>query len=222
MQTIRNLMLLAACLAALTGCFEEGSGVYATREVNLDNFAAIDVKGDITRVSVRRCDCQPYAVISGDDNLISDVDLRFDDGMLDVDVDGWIEPNLPLVVELYGPGVHHVEVSGDGNVEVHEVQGDRFEGDVSGDGRIAVSGSIDHAVLKVSGDGEIEAYRLKAYDARVKISGDGHVETCVQHILDVDISGDGLAEYACDPVSVKSDISGDGRLKARPEPRLTR
>lgn len=202
--------------AMAIGCGEQGSGVYDERDLQLDNFAAIEVTGcDVDRVVMRHCDCPPHAKITGDDNLIGYVQVKQNGGAVEVVMDEWVDPELELRVELYGPGVHDVRISGEGNVEVHDVYGQRFEARISGEGRIAVSGEVDHADIKISGDGEVEAYRLRTGVADIDVSGDGHIEICVVNYLESDVSGDGLVEYACDPTIVESDVSGDGSVKAR-------
>jgi len=76
------------------------------------------------------------------------------------------------------------------NIEAME-----FNGYISGDGGMKVSGYAAAQSFHISGIGEFKCFELIGVDADIDISGQGDLEVNVSRKLDVNISASGTIKY---------------------------
>jgi hypothetical protein len=214
----RTLLAAAALVGVLlvVGCrvTKEGSGVEASAERTVDPFSRISLSGDAAIVVTVG---QPQAVsVRGDDNLLQDVETTVDDGELQVgQADSFeLEPKVGINVDIAVPALEAVSVSGAGNVVVTNLRGARFRSEVSGAGQVEATGDVDRVEVEVSGAGDVRLGDLVARDATADVSGAGHVLIQATESLTASVSGAGDIVYIGNPAALKTDVSGNGEIRA--------
>ena len=105
-----------------------------------------------------------------------------------------------------------LKVNGSGSVNISSFEGQSITSDISGSGRITVSGgTTTTSDLRISGSGDIDMLGLYAQNVNAQISGSGTATVNVSNSLDVRISGSGRVYYRGTP-SVYTNISGSGKV----------
>jgi hypothetical protein len=193
----------------------DGSGDHATERRVLESFDELEVNGIFDRVTVEVCDCEPVAIISGDDNLLAEVELDSDDGELRVEAEDWLSPRLDLEVKLRTRNLEKLELNGVGSVSVGGVFADSFEAQNNGVGSMSLRGEARTVDLENSGTGRIDASRLAARTAKAKADGTGDLEVCATHKLEAKVSGTGSVFFSCEPATIEKKISGTGEVRPR-------
>lgn len=111
-----------------------------------------------------------------------------------------------------------INISGRGDVRLHELVADRLRFEISGAGGGEVNGRVDDLVLRVSGAGKFNAENLKAARASVIISGAANTDLWVTDELRVNVSGVGAVNYWGSP-KVRQDASAMAKVNARGDKR---
>lgn len=88
----------------------------------------------------------------------------------------------------------------------------RLAVDISGIGRLAITGQVTEQEITVDGPGEFIAPRLQSSRAHVQLGGPGQITLWATDLLDVSIKGIGQVAYHGGPV-VKQHITGLGVLR---------
>ena len=120
--------------------------------------------------------------------------------------------------DIYASGVLHagrmdLQVSGSGNIMLHELEADVLDAEISGSGDINVDhGTAMEQKLKISGSGNLNLSDLVSRKASTITSGSGDMRLHVMENLDVRITGSGNVYYHGNPV-VNTSISGSGRVR---------
>jgi hypothetical protein len=143
-----------------------------------------------------------------------------------------INPTEPVDFYLTVTELERVNVSGLGNVDLPEVEAERFTIEISGAGDIEIDelyagsftarmsglgnldvdgGQVISQDIRISGSGKYRASRLESEEANIEISGLGSATVSVSDYLDVSISGAGDVEYYGSP-EIDRSISGIGDL----------
>ncbi len=121
-------------------------------------------------------------------------------------------------VEVTAPNVRRFKLDGDNSLTINGFDQDELDVEVSGDGRVKAAGKARAARLDISGDGDVDLSALKLADAHVDISGDGRTTIAPESSADLTISGSGEITLASHPASVRTDVSGSGRIVQEPTP----
>ena len=176
-------------------------------------------------------------VIEGDEDTIEDIETRVSNDRLIVE---WVRPNRWFngfngSVDVYvtmkeieglavsGSGVLvgenkltsdnlDLSVSGSGRINVG-VDAKDLDISISGSGRIEVNGNSNYNELAISGSGRFEGLGLQASSYDVKISGSGTAKINVTEAINSKISGSGSIRYKGNPLKVRADVSGSGRVR---------
>jgi hypothetical protein len=204
---------VVASALALGGCVievESGSGVEASRVYDgLEAFDSVDVSGGIERVSIRPCEGGCSAVrVTADDNLLDLVEVRVDDGELEVDVDGWVDPRVPIVVQVKAASLRGVEASGGTTVVANGFSSEAFEVDASGGSTVDVDGDLGDVEVEASG-GSTVSFVGYARAVRAELSGGSTLRAGLldAQAMEVDASGGSWAEV-CASGDVRVEASG--------------
>jgi predicted small secreted protein len=125
---------------------------------------------------------------------------------------GWTSTNGKAKFTVTVPQLHGATIAGSGNINVDQVQGDRFEGTVAGSGglgvgkldvqslKLAIAGSggvkagqgkAQSAEYEIAGSGDIDAGAIAATDAKASIAGSGNIRAHASGSADVSIMGSG-------------------------------
>jgi len=188
----------------------EGSGVLATQSRNVADFIRLDVAGTpqvIVRVGVPKS-----VVIHGDDNLLRLVTTKVADGTLEVSQAGDFNSHRGIQVEVAIPSLAGVMLSGTGDLSVTGVRTDRFKVDLSGAGRLEMSGTAKRVDASVTGVGDARLGRLLSSDTHVVVSGTGSATVFATKSLYASVSGTGNITYHGNPQQIKTSITGTGSV----------
>jgi hypothetical protein len=150
--------------------------------------------------------------IEADDNVMPRLTSEVSDSTLKLDKKpGIVNTRNPIRYRVTVRDLTGVGVSGSGSVRGQGMTLQSLQVDISGSGRVGLSGSAVEQDIEVSGSGRHEAAELQSQKVTADISGSGQVAVAVSRELLVDISGSGTVTYSGDP-SVSQSVSGSGRV----------
>jgi hypothetical protein len=241
-MNIFKLGLAGLILAALafTACSKEnncksGSGGSTTRNLNLSNISSIDFQ-QAGEVIITQGITQAV-VVTGDENVVNDIDTDVDNGVWKIDFDKHCYKNYELTIFITVPNINAVSLSGSGSITINDFTGQQnnlsldisgsgsiflsaFDGaqnmsvEISGSGAITASADIPTLKtldIKISGSGNYDGFSITSDDCDINIPGSGNCKVTVNNHLDVKISGSGNVFYKGHP-SITSNITGSGEL----------
>ena len=198
----------------VTGCNGiQGSGDLVTETRDLDEFTRIEAKGS-TDIFVTVGDEQKVTV-TFDDNLVDFIVTDVRRKTLEVYCEESYSSRRPCRVEITVPSLESVRLSGSGDMEIYDLQGEMFEYTISGSGDLRMDGEIDELDIRVSGSGDVDARDLKAKDAYVKVSGSGDVKVYTSESFEGRVSGSGDINVYGNPEHVSRRVSGSGDIRKR-------
>ena len=218
-------LVSAAALVPLTGCGShsastrqestatggtEGSGVLATQNRNVADFTRLDLAG--TSKVIVRVGLPKSVVIRGDDNLLRLITTKVADGTLVVSQAGDFNSHRGIQVDVAIPSLSGVTLSGTGDLAVTGVHAGRFTVDLSGAGRLEVSGAAKRVDVSLTGVGDARLVRLLSRDTHVVVSGTGSATVFATKSLDASVSGTGRVTYHGNPQQIKTSVTGTGAV----------
>ncbi|MFN2143899.1 MAG: head GIN domain-containing protein [Anaerolineales bacterium] len=240
----KKLVLVLVVAALMLSTMACGFNVYLPRTVkgngnvveesrSIESFSRLDFQG-IGNIYVSYGEKQSLT-IEAEENLIPYLETftRGDTLVIKVEDGRNINPTAPVDFYVTVTDLESVDVSGLGNVELPEIEADRFTIEISGAGDIEIDalvadsfkaemtglgnldidgGEVVSQEVRISGSGKYNARRMDSQDANIEISGLGSATVSVSEYLDVSISGAGDVEYYGSPEIDKS-ISGLGKLE---------
>lgn len=229
LATLVSLLMLATSCEDVLGVKGKGDKITETR--NVDNFHALDISAN-AQIDLR-VDSVYRVEVTCEESIIDFLETVEDDGVLKIhfdrdvyDVDGlrirvWA-PNWDAIetsgsVNVNAPDLIsgndlNIKLSGSGNMRLFNVDFQKIDALVSGDGNITLGGNAHTLNCTISGSGNLDGFDCPVQIAKVVISGSGNVGLDVSEQLDVTISGSGNVEYTGDP-AVTTQISGSGKVK---------
>ena len=209
--------------------FIRGNGDLVTSERDVSSFDKICSGGS---AEIRFHPSQESrVVVTTDSNLIDYVTTETKSKTLNIGTEWGSYSFTKIVVDVYGPVLTGVSMSGSGKFYCGEeitatsfaadvsgsgriegsIECDKFTARISGSGKITVSGTSRDSGITISGSGNFYGKELCTNNASVDVSGSGRAEVYVTGNLDVKISGSGRVSYQGEPrVDVK--VSGSGRI----------
>lgn len=104
-------------------------------------------------------------------------------------------------------------VSGVGNLKLSDLTADKVRCDLSGVGKVYLTGQIKEGEFGVSGVGHIYAFDCPIEKLECDVSGVGGMEVNVTKHLDANTSGVGSIKYKGNPESLNKSATGVGRVK---------
>lgn len=218
----RRMLLMIGALALMTaGCtisvrYEDGSGVVVEEERSLSRFTRVSFEG-IGKLIITQGDAESLT-IEAEDNIVPHIDtvVRGQTLQIAFDTERWqniIRPTEPIRLYLTVTDLQALSLSGLGDVEVQDIEGERIDITLSGAGSISLSGTVQEQDVNVSGAGSYDASDLMSGVADINLSGAGSATVWVTESLDVNITGLGSVSYYGDPV-VEQSISGLGNVES--------
>lgn len=189
----------------------QGSGQRASVQRNLPPFERIIIGVAATvRVASGK---SPSANLVGDDNLLSLLVTRVDDGVLYVETHHSFTPQQPLFVELTTPTLVRLEQRASGDIELRDVHGDQLALVLAGAGHVSGRGRVNTLEMDLTGSGQMSMQALHSDEAVVRIGGAGNIQVHAQRSLRATITGAGNIRYWGSP-RVEQDIRGAGSITA--------
>jgi hypothetical protein len=147
-------------------------------------------------------------VITGPKGTVDQVEVR--NGKLDYANEPFNSQKVTVV--MTAPNVSRFSLDGEGSIGIAAYDQDELDLDLNGDGALTAAGKTHKVKLSISGDGGADLGKLVAEDADVSIDGDGHATIAPTLRADLNISGDGDIRLATHPASVRTQVSGDGKV----------
>ncbi len=203
---------LTACnVAGLGGIHGSGNIRSETRDIR--SFGQVAVSGN-TRVFVTQGEA-PSLVVEVDDNLLEYVRAEVDDFTLRLGFAGTVggyAPTQPLTFHLTAPRLRSLELDGAGAIEATNINAPRLVVEISGSGRVRLTGQIEEQYVTVNGSGTYDAAGTETETARVRVNGSGTALVWASNTLAARLNGSGRISYYGQP-QVSQDITGSGHVQ---------
>ena len=230
-------LLLAICSYGMISCKKvKGSGPVVKEERVVSAFTGISSGIDgivyVTQEGPHRL------TIEAQQNILDILDSPVEGGCLNIRYQkgksvGFHEPvivriSAPQIGELIlnGSGDMHMNndlngenirlvVSGSGNLHVKNVLAtNQLFAEVSGSGDVrCLGGSAPEGFYTINGSGDIDMFPVGVKKLKAHVSGSGDIKSKALESLDASISGSGDIEYDGNPPSVKTNVSGSGKVR---------
>ena len=203
---------LTACNVAGLGGLR-GSGNIRSETRDIGNFGQVIVSGD-ARVHITQGE-RPSLVVEVDDNLLEYVRSEVDDFALRLGFAGTVggyAPTQPLTFRLTARRLRGLEVDGAGTIEATNINAPRLAVEISGNGRVRLTGKVDEQLVTLNGAGTYDAAGAESETARVRINGSGAALVRASDTLTARLNGSGRVSYYGQP-QVSQDITGSGQVK---------
>jgi hypothetical protein len=110
------------------------------------------------------------------------------------------------------PSLVGVTLSGTGDLAVTGVLAESFKVDLSGAGRLVVSGTARRVDASLTGVGDARLGNLQSSDTHVVVSGTGSATVVATKSLDASVSGTGSVTYHGNPQQIKTSVTGTGAV----------
>lgn len=208
-QATLSIAFLCLCSGCYINVGVPGSGVSSTEQRSVDEFTAIDLSGS-SEVNVI-CGEEQSVTVTVDDNLQEIITTEVTNGELRIGSTQSYSPKVGLKIDITVPTLNKLEVSGACNATIENCETEKLDLDVSGAGKLFVSGTVDRVELDMSGAGSVDLSELIAKTAKIDMSGAAKTSVNASDELDVDISGVGKVSYLGDP-TIKKEVSGLGKV----------
>lgn len=214
MSVRRFIVSFAAIIlsAAITGCGTSGSGVAAEEKRIVPLFEAltasaagsviINIDPDVAGAS------SIELTVSGDDNLISEVETFVVDGALEVRARHGqnLDPALPLRVVATVPDLSAVDASGTADVKVNGIDNGAFALEAKDSADVQLSGITTTLSIHSAGSADVGARGLEAMDVIIDSADTSDIDTCAHRSLIVSATGSSDITYFCSPVTVQKSV----------------
>jgi hypothetical protein len=188
-----------------------GSGIAATQARHLGTFGGIELAGsNIVNVHVGG---KPSVVVHADDNLISRVTTKVQDGRLVVgNTPGSFSTKSPMRVEIRTPSLSDLRLTGSGIVSVSGIDTRSLAVMLAGSGVLRASGAATKLDVTLAGSGDAQLQQLVAKDVHAVVAGSGRILVTATRSLDASVPGSGAVVYAGNPAHVTTSVTGIGAV----------
>lgn len=190
-----------------------GSGNIRSETRNIGNFGQVIVSGD-ARVYITQGE-RPSLVVEVDDNLLEYVRTEVDDFTLRLGFAGTVggyAPTQPLTFRLTARRLRSLELDGAGSIEATNINAPRLVVEISGLGRVRLTGQVEEQFVTLNGSGTYDAAGAESETARVRVNGPGAALVWASDTLSARLNGSGRISYYGQP-QVSRDITGSGHVK---------
>lgn len=206
--------LLAMTFVAVPACngfgpFDgiEGSGIPETTTIDTGEFDEIQVTG-IFEVAVTIKKGPPSVVVTVDDNLVDDLDLRVTGDHLRVGFErGSYQPQVTPTAVITVAGLNDIEVSGASQLTATGLTGERLTIKVSGVSNFIGSGNVAAISIDASGASHVDLSDFTASSADVDASGASSIEIGGADTLSGELSG---ASHLSAPAGASGSLETTG------------
>ncbi|MDX1629213.1 MAG: head GIN domain-containing protein [Fulvivirga sp.] len=219
----------------MSGCdlmvAERGNGNMETREVAIEDFEELEVKGNF-QINLMKGE-MPGIKITADENLHEFIEVANEGDRLEVETTATIKSKKGLTLDITYTDLRAIDVGGAATIEnAGVIRGDylsismagagsvRLEVDLkvlnitlSGAGAVELKGKADEQNIQMSGAGGLDAFDLISKKCDVDISGVGSANIYVEEELSAEVSGVGGITYKGSPNIVNQNISGLGSIE---------
>lgn len=221
-------ILLAAGCETVEGSGQEGSEV---RDV--ETFESVRMVANVD-ATIFLSEDEYSAELVCDDNLLPFIEVEVFANELTVSVGGAanIEPegHCEAIItapelhsfSLFGEGsivtsgiarnVEAINTSGNGSLEVVDIESSYIMVDVTGRGDVKLSGTADEVDYFVGGSGVVDAKDLVVEDVWLRTVGNGDVSITATETLEVTLQGTGNIDVYGNPGFIDERVTGSGEV----------
>ncbi len=210
----------------------KGSGKVVDQARSIGSFSRLRLEGSFT-VKAQQGSAMQLSV-RADDNLTDMIETVVVGDTLVVRGKPKVSwrTSSPMQVNVTFMQLQSAELSGSGDLNIRDLQAERFSADVSGSGDmrieraqlmnlqaklagsgdIQVNGSAQTVDAKLAGSGDIDLSKLQARQATVNLSGSGDVNVYATEKADVALAGTGDVRVYGKPGTVNRRVVGTGDI----------
>ena len=225
--TIVILLSIVSCSTSITSSNN-------TENYSVSNFLSLNLEllGD---VYYEQSDSS-YVEVSGSSDLIEQLKVSSNDGMLSIKLEGIKKFSLKrreLIVKIGSPQLEVIDFngigtfyiskffkgnslsitnSGVGKIKIDSCNVKSFHLNSSAVGSIEVKGSSQTSVIQSEGLGKIDCSEFRTSSTKVESKGIGDMAVYAQDSIEMVVLGTGHIKYYGNPLVVRSDISGLGKV----------
>jgi hypothetical protein len=193
--------------------FTIGSGLAKTESRPVSAFSRISITGSLV-LEVVVGQPVPAVTVSGDDNVVPQVETSVSDDVLHIRFDENLFASQRLVVKVAVPKLSAISASGANKINVSNLAGERFDLVSSGSVNATLTGNVDQFTARFRGAGRLAAFGLESHGVDISIVGAGSADVNARDMLEVSILGAGKVEYMGKP-AVNRSIVAIGKVRAR-------
>jgi hypothetical protein len=117
-----------------------------------------------------------------------------------------------IEITLPGKAFRRINVAGSAKLDMENLDQPELAINITGSGSVHGQGSVDRLSIKVSGSGDASLADLAMKQLTLKISGSGNVEAGPKDEADISISGSGNIRLLTRPPTLRTHVSGSGRI----------
>jgi hypothetical protein len=237
-----TLLLLSAVLLSLSSIAQfgwnnriSGSGKIIKQTRKVGEFHSVSNAGSWD-VMISEGDGNGTIEVEGDDNLLSYIETKVEDGRLYVGTTRNTNIRSSKRITIYismskirelsvsgsgdiigkgrfdSDGTVRARVSGSGGIRLDFGRFSTLEPSVSGSGSIVMKGTAENVDASVSGSGGINCYEVVSDHARGRVSGSGNIRVNATISVNCSIAGSGNMYYRGGALNVQTRKSGSGRI----------
>ena len=221
-KIVKRILLFVLSLVVFYGCNNtidtdddsntiHGSGNIVTQSRTVDECSGITVKS-FGNVYLTQDDNQSI-LIEADDNIIDEVIIRKENGVLFVGLEDGSYSNVTVKLYVSLKTIESLTINGAGNITTqNSLTCDNLSLNINGAGNITVTGSGNYLNSLINGAGNILAKDFIVEKCKADVNGAGNCTVYVTEELDAVINGAGNIYYYGNPSVVRTSISGVGRI----------
>lgn len=236
---VYSLIIIGTIIELMNSCeiFDciEGNGILKSEQRLVAEFVGVE---NSTSFDVEIMQDSTFSVeVIADENILPYIDTYVRSGNLRIETNySYCIRSSYARIEIHMPAVDYVELSGSGDIDVYDVDGNHLDIKNSGSGDININNTYLISTLNIdlSGSGDVTAYGkahmgnyhlagsgdILADDMQVELcyvtsSGSGDVYCFAYDLLNVTIGGSGDVIYKGSPETVEFDDNGSGDLIER-------
>ena len=152
--------------------------------------------------------------ITADDNIVDLISATFQGGVLVLAIQDNVSFSTcsPLEVSISHPNLKAIDLKGSGNIQVLNLNEDKFTASISGSGNMDLDGTVEHCVLSLRGSGNFDALPLKSNNLEVALSGSGNIFCTAINSAQVQLSGSGNVKVYGKPIHKSQNRTGSGNI----------
>ena len=187
-----------------------GNGNLVTSERTVSTFEKIS-SGGSNEISFH-VSPEYRVVVTADSNLVEFVTTDVRNNVLNIGFKRGSYSSTRIQIDVYCPALTSVSISGSGSFTGNDtIITSTFDSNVSGSGKIIITGSGKNSDINISGSGIFSGSNFTINNAAVHVRGSGKAIIFVSEYLNVVISGSGEVDYRGDP-KIESKTSGSGQI----------
>ncbi len=199
---MKNLTVMFL-LVGMTGWAQlKGNGSIETREISLENLTTVDMNL-YAKVTIDAGAEEETLRITGDSNLISQINTEVVNGSLDLVQKEWIQPSNKIEISIGAPKLRVIRLGVHETVFVNNIESDEMSMSASV-GTIVAEGTVVHTTVNLE-NGVLDATHLQAKNTYLTISGRGKATLNTVERLDSKLSESARLKLITEPKIMNED-----------------